>query len=114
LSGGEQQRVALARALAVAPRLLLLDEPFVALDLIARRELLRHLRQLCDERGTSLILATHQPTDARALPMEVAVLEDGRICEQGQLDVLLADPRSRTLRAWREELAELREGSEAN
>ena len=102
LSGGEQQRVAVARALATEPRLLLLDEPFAGLDLLAKQALLDWMRRLCAERHVTLLLASHHLDDARALAAETAVLEDGVIVERGELPELLKAPRSRTLSAWRE------------
>jgi ABC-type sulfate/molybdate transport systems ATPase subunit len=101
LSGGEQQRVALARALATEPRLLLLDEPFAGLDLLAKESFLDWLRRLCVERRVTVLLASHHLADARALSAETAVLEDGTIAERGELPELLKAPRSRTLSAWR-------------
>ena len=101
LSGGEQQRVALARALATEPHLLLLDEPFAGLDLLAKQALLDWLRRLCAERQVTVLLASHHLADARALSAETAVLEDGAIVERGELPELLKAPRSRTLSAWR-------------
>ena len=101
LSGGEQQRVALARALATEPRLLLLDEPFAGLDLVAKQGLLDWLRRLCAKRQVTVLLASHHLADARALSAETAVLEDGAIVERGELPELLKAPRSRTLSAWR-------------
>jgi len=101
LSGGEQQRVALARALAMEPRLLLLDEPFAGLDLLAKQALLDWLRRLCSERHVTVLLASHHLDDAHALAAETAVLEDGVIAERGELPELLKAPRSRTLSAWR-------------
>ena len=108
LSGGEQQRVALARALATEPRLLLLDEPFAGLDLLAKQALLDWLRRLCAERQVTVLLASHHLADARALSAETAVLEDGAIVEHGELPELLKAPRSRTLSAWRESQLENR------
>jgi ABC-type Fe3+/spermidine/putrescine transport system ATPase subunit len=104
LSVGEQQRVALARALAVRPRLLLLDEPFTALDIVLKDGLLDQLAQLAAKQTTRICLVSHFPPDALALNAEVAVLEDGRICEQCRLDPLPREPRSRTLQAWQRRL----------
>lgn len=79
LSGGQRQRVALARALACNPRILLLDEPFGALDAKVRRELRRALRQIHDRLGITSIFVTHDREEAFALADRVAILNDGRI-----------------------------------
>lgn len=104
LSVGEQQRVALARAMAVRPRLLLLDEPFTALDIVLKDVLLDQLAQVSAKQTTRICLVSHFPPDALALNAEVAVLEDGRICEQCRLDSFPQERRSRTLRAWQRRL----------
>ena len=78
LSGGQQQRVALARALARQPRILLLDEPFAALDAGLRRRLRRTLLELQEALGFRLLLVTHDLDDARALAEETFRLEAGR------------------------------------
>ncbi|MGO9899990.1 MAG: ABC transporter ATP-binding protein [Solirubrobacteraceae bacterium] len=87
LSGGEQQRVALARALAVAPRVVLLDEPFNALDASLRTELGREVTQILAESATTTVLVTHDRSEALALADKIAVLDAGRI-------VALDDPRA--------------------
>jgi len=95
LSGGQAQRVALARALATDPALLLLDEPLAALDASTRQEVRRSLREhLATFPGTRL-LVTHDPVDAYALADRVAVLEDGRVAQQGSIAEVTAHPRSR-------------------
>ncbi len=100
MSGGQQQRVALARALAVRPEFLFLDEPFGGLDLITRKALLGDIAALADEHGFTIVLVTHEPLEVRGLCSHVIVLESGSVCEAGELDMLLADPESATLRAW--------------
>jgi molybdate transport system ATP-binding protein len=88
LSGGEAQRVALARALAPAPRLLLLDEPFAALDVPARTALRQMLRALIEELRVPAILVTHDRSDAMALGDQMAVLAEGAVRQIGPvLDV---------------------------
>jgi sulfate/thiosulfate transport system ATP-binding protein len=79
LSGGQRQRVALARALARNPSILLLDEPFGALDAKVRRELRGALRQIHDELGLTSIFVTHDQEEAFALADRVALLNKGQI-----------------------------------
>jgi sulfate/thiosulfate transport system ATP-binding protein len=79
LSGGQRQRVALARALAVEPRVLLLDEPFGALDATVRRELRRWLRKLHSKIHVTTILVTHDQEEALEVSDRVAVMNEGRI-----------------------------------
>jgi sulfate transport system ATP-binding protein len=79
LSGGQRQRVALARALAVEPRLLLLDEPFGALDAKVRKELRRWLRELHGRMGLTSIFVTHDQDEALELADRVVVMSNGRI-----------------------------------
>ncbi len=86
LSGGEQRRLALAGVLAMRPRLLLLDEPFVSLDPATRRELVRILTRLRED-GVTLVLATHDVDLAWALCDELLVLDEGRVAAAGPWDV---------------------------
>jgi sulfate transport system ATP-binding protein len=79
LSGGQRQRVALARALAREPRILLLDEPFGALDAKVRRELRDALREIHDELGLTSIFVTHDQEEAFDLADRVALLNEGRV-----------------------------------
>jgi len=83
LSGGQRQRVALARALATEPRLLLLDEPFGALDAKVRVELRRWLRELHDATGLTTVFVTHDQEEALALADRVAIMAKGRIEQVG-------------------------------
>lgn len=92
LSGGEAQRVALARALAPRPALLLLDEPFAALDFRVRRELRSELRRLGRLTGIPMILVTHSLADVRAVSHTLILLDRGRVVASGPTDHLLADP----------------------
>ena len=82
LSGGQRQRVALARALAVNPRVLLLDEPFSALDAKVRQELRRWLRKLHDEIHVTSIFVTHDQEEALELADKIVVINKGRIEQQ--------------------------------
>jgi sulfate/thiosulfate transport system ATP-binding protein len=83
LSGGQRQRVALARALAVNPRVLLLDEPFSALDAKVRQELRRWLRKLHDEIHVTSIFVTHDQEEALELADRIVVINKGKIEQQG-------------------------------
>jgi sulfate transport system ATP-binding protein len=92
LSGGQRQRMALARALAVAPRVLLLDEPFGALDATVRKELRDWLRRLHDEVHVTTIFVTHDQEEALEVAQQVAVINAGRIEQTGTPDDLYEGP----------------------
>src|SRR5205085_907476 len=94
LSGGQQQRVALARALAVEPRVLLLDEPFAALDAPLRRLLRRELQTLRHRFGFAMLFVTHDLADACALGDRIAVLDAGQIVQVGTPEEVLYRPAS--------------------
>src|SRR5690606_23147778 len=79
LSGGQRQRVALARALAIEPSVLLLDEPFGALDARVRKDLRRWLRELHRETGVTTVFVTHDQDEALELADRVVVMQGGRI-----------------------------------
>src|SRR5947209_12733868 len=83
LSGGQRQRMALARALAVQPRVLLLDEPFGALDAVVRADLRRWLRRLHDEQGVTTVLVTHDQEEAMEVADRIAVMNHGLIEQVG-------------------------------
>ncbi|WP_086644826.1 sulfate/molybdate ABC transporter ATP-binding protein [Acetobacter sp. DsW_063] len=92
LSGGQRQRVALARALATGPRLLLLDEPFGALDPMVRRAVRTWLRDLHDQLGLTTILVTHDQEEALDVADRLVVMQDGRIVQDADGETLDATP----------------------
>ena len=94
LSGGQRQRVGIARALARGPRLLLLDEPFSALDAPVRDELRRELRRVQLATGLSSVIVTHDAEEAALLADEVVVMEGGRLLQAGPLVEVFARPAS--------------------
>src|SRR5947208_7826495 len=94
LSGGQRQRVALARALAIEPRMLLLDEPFGALDAKVRKELRHWLRHIHDKAGVTSIFVTHDQDEAFAMADLVAVMNAGRIEQLGTPRELRCTPNS--------------------
>ena len=94
LSGGQRQRVALARALAVEPKVLLLDEPFGALDAKVRKELRRWLRQLHDEIHITTLFVTHDQEEALEVADRVAILRDGKIEQIGTPEEIYDHPAS--------------------
>ena len=94
LSGGQRQRIALARALAVEPRVLLLDEPFGALDAKVRKELRRWLRQLHDEIHVTSVFVTHDQEEALEVANRVVVMDKGRIEQMGTPHEVYDNPAS--------------------
>jgi sulfate transport system ATP-binding protein len=113
LSGGQRQRVALARALAVEPRVLLLDEPFGALDAKVRRELRQWLRRLHDDLHIASVFVTHDQEEALEVADRVAILSDGNIEQVGTpeevcrrpanafVEEFLRDVNPRIVNQWR-------------
>jgi sulfate/thiosulfate transport system ATP-binding protein len=95
LSGGQQQRVAVARALAHKPEVLLLDEPFGALDAKIREELRRTIRQVQRELGITTVLVTHDQEEAFALADRIGVMNLGRLLEMGRPEELYTRPATR-------------------
>ena len=94
LSGGQRQRVALARAMAIEPKVLLLDEPFGALDAQVRRELRRWLREIHDATGHTTVFVTHDQEEALELADRVVVMSQGRIEQVGTADEVYDTPNS--------------------
>ncbi len=94
LSGGQRQRIALARALAVEPKVLLLDEPFGALDAKVRKELRRWLRRLHDEMHITSVFVTHDQEEAMEVSDRIVVMNQGRIEQEGSPDEVYDHPAS--------------------
>jgi sulfate transport system ATP-binding protein len=94
LSGGQRQRVALARALAVEPQVLLLDEPFGALDAKVRKDLRTWLRRLHDEVGVTAVLVTHDQEEAMEVSDEIVVMNKGRVEQVGSPAEIYDQPAS--------------------
>src|SRR4029078_10737712 len=95
VSGGQHQRVAVPRALAHKPEVLLLDEPFGALDAKIREELRRTIRQVQRELGITTVLVTHDQEEAFALADRIGVMNLGRLLEMGRSDELYTRPTTR-------------------
>jgi len=100
LSGGQRQRVALARALAIEPRMLLLDEPFGALDARVRKELRQGLREIHDETGLTTIFVTHDQDEAMELADLVVVMSMGRIEQIGRPQDIRTKPATAFVREF--------------
>jgi sulfate transport system ATP-binding protein len=94
LSGGQRQRVALARALAIKPKVLLLDEPFGALDAQVRKDLRRWLRSFHDEIGLTTLFVTHDQEEALELADQVVVMRNSRIEQVGAPQEIFDRPRT--------------------
>lgn len=94
LSGGQQQRVALARALAREPQVLLLDEPFSAVDQVTRQVLYRELSELKQSIGLPMIMVTHDLDEARLLCDQMAVIDSGVILQKGSPESIYQSPRN--------------------
>ncbi|HEY6632726.1 MAG TPA: sulfate/molybdate ABC transporter ATP-binding protein [Rhizobiaceae bacterium] len=94
ISGGQRQRVVLARALAVDPKVLLLDEPFGALDANVRRDLRRWLREIHEELGITTLFVTHDQEEALDLADRVVILDQGKIVQAGTPEEVCRNPNS--------------------
>lgn len=94
LSGGQQQRVALARALAREPQVLLLDEPFSAVDQVTRQQLQRELVRLCRQLNIPIVLVTHDLAEAATLADQLVILDRGESLQQGAPARVLRSPRN--------------------
>ncbi|HWI64598.1 MAG TPA: ATP-binding cassette domain-containing protein, partial [Symbiobacteriaceae bacterium] len=98
LSGGEAQRVSLARALVLKPRMLFLDEPFMALDVLTRSAILADLRRVLREGGVTTLFVTHDFTEIPPLADRVAVLMNGRIAQTGTVRDVFSQPADESVR----------------
>lgn len=94
LSGGQAQRVALARIIVSEPNLLLLDEPFSALDAFLRRNLQKELLEVLQNLGKQAILVTHSAREVRRMCSRLFVMKDGRIIRRGETEDVFTDPQS--------------------
>lgn len=97
LSGGQQQRVALARSLATEPEILLLDEPFSALDAFTRTQLQNEVAEICHDQGITMIMVTHDIDEAIAMADKVIIMSQNPGEIVGEQDVNLSYPRDRSL-----------------
>ena len=92
LSGGEQQRVGIVRAIIGEPKILLMDEPFSALDAISRKQLQVLTKKLHNEFGVTIIFVTHDTDEALLLADRIAVLQNGQICQIDKPNMILENP----------------------
>lgn len=94
LSGGQQQRVGIARALAASPDILLMDEPFGAVDEITRGQLQNELKQIHEKTGITILFVTHDISEALKLGTKALVMDKGQIQQYGKADELLRNPKT--------------------
>lgn len=94
LSGGQQQRVGIARALAASPELLLMDEPFGAVDEITRGQLQQELRSIYEKTGITVLFVTHDISEALKLGTKVLVMDEGKVIQYAAPDEILSKPAS--------------------
>jgi hypothetical protein len=92
LSGGEQQRIGIVRAMIGQPKILLMDEPFSALDAISRKQLQMLTKKLHEEFGMTTIFVTHDTDEALLLGDRIAVLQNGEICQVDKPENILKNP----------------------
>lgn len=102
LSGGQRQRVGFARALAASPRLMLMDEPFGAIDPLTRDELAADYRRIHERLGLTTVLVTHDMTEAMLLGDRIALMREGRLVQVGSPRELVSSPADDFVRAMME------------
>jgi osmoprotectant transport system ATP-binding protein len=100
LSGGQQQRVGVARALAARPRIVLMDEPFGALDPLTRESLQHSLKAIQRDSGTTILFVTHDMDEAFSLGDRVGLMLDGKLAQVGTPLQLIRDPASERVREF--------------
>jgi osmoprotectant transport system ATP-binding protein len=100
LSGGQQQRVGVARALAMKPQILLMDEPFGALDNITRRNLQTEMKQIHNDLRVTVLLVTHDLREAFSLGTEVVILNNGKLLQKDKPENILENPASDWVREF--------------
>jgi tungstate transport system ATP-binding protein len=108
LSGGEAQRVSLARAFVLEPELLLLDEPFAALDPPTRSQLIEDLSSLLKEDQRTVVFVTHNLNEAAKLSHRIAVIVEGRLRQVGRVQQIKAQPADEAVKAFLQELPQRR------
>src|SRR5437763_3689213 len=100
LSGGQRQRVSLMRALMLSPELLLLDEPFAALDPLVRVNLQRDLKEICTQLQQTVLVVTHDLPEAAFLADDIVLINEGRIAQRGSIADLRARPANEFAREF--------------
>lgn len=106
LSGGQQQRIGIVRALISSPKILLMDEPFSALDPLNRRQLQDLIKQLQQELGLTIIFVTHDMSEAKRIADKIALLHEGKLVQYGTVESLIQHPKDE----W---VAQFLQGSES-
>lgn len=107
LSGGQQQRIGIVRALISSPKILLMDEPFSALDPLNRRQLQDLIKQLQQELGLTIIFVTHDMYEAKRIADKIALLHEGKLIQYDTVELLIQHPKNE----W---VAQFLQGSESH
>lgn len=100
LSGGQQQRVGIARALAMKPQIIIMDEPLGSLDNITRRKLQAELKQIHADSGTTMLMVTHDLSEAFSLGTEMVIMNNGKILQKDKPEVILKQPADEWVREF--------------